>query len=415
MSKPSTADPLLIQAKQIAPLVPASVVEALVQAANETSKHQASSAMTPRLARALMDPNPQQSKHLIKTPQQPVLAASKVDYPSRTPSSNGNAAMNPAVEACLAKLVRRMSSRVRESGGGGVASSVSQALHECDIDSDGHVTRAELILALKQCGVSQPEKCDTDVILAAFDRSGSGLVNIAALAHAFKLCADKAVESKTAPNSASGGRINSARLLEVIRAKLLDKLSPAIVQALRVKFGKSASAGSGRCSASAFLELLHGAGVQAQTDITRDIWGAFGCGNLQDTIDFGVFLEHIMIAKSNELDDLYKSSTGDGPKKPLAGKPNAKAIAFLRDRITSHLPAMVPRHMMNEFRHHDTNRDNTIDKSEFQAMLAKYSSAPARVRAAAASRVGRYHIKISREEVDEIFACVARVCVGVGG
>ena len=114
---------------------------------------------------------------------------------------------------------------MKESGGGGVSSSASQALHECDIDSDGYVTRAELILALKQCGVAQPEKSDTDIILAAFDRSGSGLVNIAALAHAFKLCADKAVESRTAPNSASGGRINSARLLEVIRTKLLDKLS----------------------------------------------------------------------------------------------------------------------------------------------------------------------------------------------
>ena len=43
MSKPSSADPLFIHAKQIAPLVPQSVVAALINAANETAKHQAAS------------------------------------------------------------------------------------------------------------------------------------------------------------------------------------------------------------------------------------------------------------------------------------------------------------------------------------------------------------------------------------
>lgn len=364
MSKPSSADPLLVRAKHIAPLVPASVVEALVKAANDTHKQQAASALTPRLARALMDPNPTQSKHLIKA-KPPALVASKVEFPSRTPSAGPG--LNTAVQACLERLMRRMSSRVKESGSNGVARAVSQSFRECDIDSDGCVTRAELILALKQCGVSQPEKSDVDIIMAAFDRSGRELVNIAALEHAFK---HSATESRTAPNSAAGGRINSAKLVEIIRTKLLDKLTPASLHIIRNKFGANAAAGGG-CSASLLLELLGAAGIQVQPDITRDIWSAFGCSNLQDTIDFSRLLEHIMIAKSNELDDLHKSSSGNSGKAPPA-KPNEKAIKFLRDRITSHLPAMVPRHMMNEFKHHDTNKDNTIDKSEFQAMLSKY-------------------------------------------
>jgi Ca2+-binding EF-hand superfamily protein len=359
----------MIKARQIAPLVPESVVEALVKAANETSKHQAASALTPRLARALMDPNPTQSKHLIKAPKPSALAASKVEFPSRTPSAG--AGVNAAVESCLERLVRRMSGRVKDGGGSGVGMAVSQSLHECDIDSDGHVTRAELVLALKQCGVSHPEKSDVDILMAAFDRSGGGVLNIAALANAVKLSADRAVESKTAPNSAAGGRLNSAKLLEIIRFKFLDKLTPSNVQALRAKFGRTASAGSGRCSASTLLELLHGVGIQGQTDITRDVWSAFGCGSLQETIDFAVFIEHVMMAKSAELDDLFKSQAANKSGKALALKPNERAIKFLRDRITSHLPAMVPRHMMNEFRHHDTNKDNTIDKGEFRAMLEK--------------------------------------------
>jgi Ca2+-binding EF-hand superfamily protein len=364
MSKPSSADPLLVQAKQIAPLVPVSVVEALVNAANESHKQQAASALTPRLARALMDPNPTQSKHLIKS-KPPALGASKIELPSRTPSAG--LGLNAAVQACIERLMRRMSSRVKESGSNGVARSVSQSCHECDIDSDGCVTRAELILALKQCGVSHPEKSDVDIIMAAFDRSGRELVNIAALEHAFK---HSSTESKTAPNTASGGRVNSTKLVEIIRAKLLDRLTPASLQIMRNKFRASASAGSG-CSASLLLELLGAAGIQGQPDITRDIWSAFGCSSLQDTIDFGSLLEHIMMAKSGELDDLHNSSTGNSGKAPPA-KPNEKAIKFLRDRITSHLPAMVPRHMMNEFKHHDTNKDNTIDKREFEAMLSKY-------------------------------------------
>jgi Ca2+-binding EF-hand superfamily protein len=368
MSKPSSADPLLIRAKQIAPLVPPAVVEALVKAANESQKQQASSALTPRLARALMDPNPTQSKHVMKTKTvTPALVASKVEFPSRTPSAS--AGINAAVEACLERVVRRMSSRVKESGAKGVANAVSQALRECDIDSDGCVTRAELILALKQCGVSQLEKSDVDILMAAFDRSGGELVNISSLTHAFK---HTATESRSAPSSASGGRINSSKLLEIIRTKLLDKLTPTIVHALRNKFRLSASAGSGRCSASMLLELLHAVGIQGQPDLTRDIWSAFGCSNLQDTIDFGKFLEHIMMAKSGELDDLHNVSSAGGRSAPPV-KPNDKAIKFLRDRITSHLPAMVPRHMMNEFKHHDTNKDNTIDKSEFHAMLSKCS------------------------------------------
>ena len=366
MSKPSSADPLMIHARQIAPLLPQSIVEVLVKAANETSKHQAASALTPRLARALIDPNPTQSKHLIKAPKPPALAASKVDFPSRTPSASTG--INPAVESCLERLVRRMSGRVKDCGGG-VARAVSKSLNECDIDSDGYVTRVELVLALKQCGISQPEKSDVDILMAAFDRSGAGLLNIAALANAIKHVADKAMESMTAPNSASGGRINSAKLLEIIRTKLLDKLTPANVHSLRGKFNKTASAGSSRCSASTLLELLHGVGVQGQPDITRDIWSAFGCSNLQDTIDFAVFVEHIMMAKSAELDDLFKSQANSS--KAQAAKPNERAIKFLRDRITSHLPAMVPRHMLNEFKQHDTNKDNTIDKNEFYAMLDK--------------------------------------------
>jgi len=95
------------------------------------------------------------------------------------------------------------------------------------------------------------------------------------------------------------------------------------------------------------------------------------------------------MAKSAELDELYSESAGGGKSKAGVAAPvkhNVKAIKFLRDRITSHLPAMVPRHMMNEFKLHDTNRDNTIDKEEFYRMMS------------------RYHIKISGEDVDEIFA-----------
>lgn len=370
MSKPSSADPLMIQARQIAPLVPQSVVEALVKAANETTKHQAASALTPRLARVLMDPNPTQSKHLIKTPKASALAASKVEFPSRTPSANPG--INTAVESCLERLVRRMSGRVKDGGGGGVALAVSQSLRECDIDNDGYVTRVELVLAMKQCGISQPDKNDVDILMAAFDRSGAGLLNVAAVANAMKHVADKAMELKSAPNSAAGGRIDSAKLLEVIRSKLLDKLTPAIVQSLRSKFNKVASAGSGRCSASTMLELLHSVGIQGQPDVTRDLWNAFGCSNLQDTIDFTVFIEHIMMAKSAELDESFTAQTAAGKSgKAPASKPNERAIKFLRDRITSHLPAMVPRHMLNEFKHHDTNKDNTIDKSEFRTMLEK--------------------------------------------
>ena len=82
---------------------------------------------------------------------------------------------------------------------------LSQSLTESDLDCDGSVTRTELTLALKQvcarafvrdrthltlaltqCGVSQPSPSDIDIVMGAFDRGGRGLVNIAALAHAFK-------------------------------------------------------------------------------------------------------------------------------------------------------------------------------------------------------------------------------------
>jgi Ca2+-binding EF-hand superfamily protein len=398
MSKPSSADPLMVQAKKIAPLVPDSVVEALVKAANESQKQQATAALTPRLARALMDPNPTQSKHVMKS-KPLALVASKVDFPSRTPSAS--AGINPAVEACLERLVRRMSSRVKDSGAKGVALAVKQSLHECDIDSDGHVTRAELVLALKHCGAAHPDKSDVDIIMAAFDRSGGGLVNIASLEHAFK---HTSLESRTAPNSAAGARFDGAKLLEIIRTKLLDKLTPANVQALRNKYRVTPASASGVCSASLLLELLQAVGVQGQPDITRDIWSAFGCSSLHDSIDFSKLLEHIMIAKSSELDDLYKVSSGGGRSSTAPPtKPNDKAIKFLRDRITSHLPAMVPRHMLNEFKHHDTNKDNTIDKGEFHNMMSKYCAARVESSDVMLTR-GRYHIKVTREEVDEIFA-----------
>jgi Ca2+-binding EF-hand superfamily protein len=371
MSKPSSSDPLLIQAKKIAPLVPDAVVHALVAAANETAKHQATSALTPRLARALMDPNPAKSKHLIKTPRTQELAASKVDFPSRTPSAG--AAINASVEACLERLIRRMSSRVKADGCTGLSSVVKQSLDDCDVDSDGCITRAELSLALKQCGVREPDKADVDILMAAFDRSGCGLVGTAAVSSAFQKCAKSAVESRTAPNSASG-RINSGKLLDIIRCKLLEQLTPSNVKALRSKFSQSTSGSSGSCSANTFLQLLQEVGIRGQADVTREIWNAFGCSNLQDSIDFAKFIEHVMMAKSAELDELFSESAGGGKSKAGVAAPvkhNVKAIKFLRDRITSHLPAMVPRHMMNEFKLHDTNRDNTIDKEEFYRMMSR--------------------------------------------